>query len=105
MEFYKNKLIDEILDRNFKTWEHTLDTGDFVNSKYSNKIDKYIFNNLKKQFNDVDVYYLLYLKYEGVKLGFFEHLKIWLSGIERKYRVLHPNEYLKFYKKIKNNKK
>ena len=96
MDFYKNDLIDTILERNFKTWEHTLDTGDFVSPKYAQKIDNYIFKNLKVQFAEVDVYYLLHLKYQGIKLGLFERLKIWLSGIECKYQVLHPEEVKKF---------
>lgn len=108
MDFYKNKLMDKVLDRNFKTWEHTLDTGDFVQKKFGDKIDKYIFMNLKKQFYEIEIYCLLKLKYEGIKLGFFEHLKVWWSGIEPKYQVLHPDEYEKFKlnrQKIKNKKK
>ena len=97
MEFYKNDLIDMILERNFKTWEHTLDTGDFISPKYAQKIDDYIFNSLlKKQVKEVDVYYLLHLKYQGIKLGLFERLKIWWSGLEGKYQILHPEEVKKF---------
>ena len=96
MELYKNKLIDKILVRNFKTWEHTLDTGDYVDAKFAKKIDRFIFNNLNRQFKEADIYYLLYLKYQGIKLGIFQCLKIWWSGIESKYRVLHSAEYEKF---------
>ena len=105
MEFYKNDLLDKVLDRNFETWEHTLDTGDFINVKYGNKIDKYIFLNLKKQLNEMDIYYLLKLKYQGIKLGFFASLKVWLSGIEPKYQALHQEEYKNFINKQKLEKK
>ena len=104
MEFYKNKLIDKILDRNFKTWEHTLDTGDFVDAKFGKKIDRFIFNNLKRQFKEADIYYLLKLKYDGIKLGLFDRLKIWLSGIESKYQVMHIKEFEEFKSKKKKKK-
>ncbi len=85
MEFKKNELINETLDKHFETWSHTLDTADFVPTKYLDKIDKIIFNNLKKKLKELEIYNLLYLQEKGYKLGLFQKLRILLSGLKPLY--------------------
>ena len=85
MIFKKNELINETLDRHFETWSHTLDTEDFVPKKYLKKIDKLIFNNLKQKLKECEIFNLLYLQDQGYKLGLFQKLKIWLSGLKPLY--------------------
>ena len=85
MIFKKNELINETLDKHFETWSHTLDTGDFVPQKYLKKIDKLIFNNLKQKLKECEIFNLLYLQDQGYKLGLFQKLKIWLSGLKPLY--------------------
>ena len=48
INYNKNKLINETLVKYYETFEHTLDTIDFVPQKYNAKICKYIFKNLKE---------------------------------------------------------
>lgn len=91
MEFRKNELINETLDKHFETWSHTLDTGDFVPAKYLDKIDKMIFKNLKKKLKELEIYNLLYLQEQGRKLGLFEKLKISLSGLKPLYLTEKKN--------------
>jgi actin-related protein len=57
MEFIKNDLIDRTLERYYLTFRCTLDTSDFVSEKYTKKIEKYIFKNLKKKFREVNTEY------------------------------------------------
>lgn len=85
MEFKKNELINEALDKHFETWSHTLDTADFVPAKYLNKIDRYIFKLLKKKLKELEIYYLLYLQEYGYKLSIFQKLKIYFSGLKPLY--------------------
>ena len=54
MEFIKNELIDEVLNRYFATFQITLDTCDFVPEKYGKKIHKFIFKNMKAKFREVN---------------------------------------------------
>lgn len=54
MDFNKNNLIDETLDRFFETFQHTLDTADFVPAAYGKKIDAYIFKNMKAAFRRIN---------------------------------------------------
>lgn len=54
INYNKNELIDECLVRYYKTFEHTLDTCDYVPEKFNNKILKYIFKNMKRQFKKLD---------------------------------------------------
>ncbi len=88
MIFNKNVLINETLDKHFETWMHTLNTTDFVQKRYLKYIDKVIFENLKKKLKEVDIYNLLYLELQGFKLGFWDRLKIYCSGL----RPLFENE-------------
>lgn len=90
MEFRRNELINDTLDKHFETWSHTLDTADFVPAKYLGKIDKYIFKLLKRKLKETEIFYLLYLKEKGYKLGLFEKLRIAFSGL----RPLYENEEL-----------
>ena len=54
INFNKNKLINETLDKYYDTFSHTLDTTDFVPEKYNKKICKYIFKNMKKAFRKIN---------------------------------------------------
>lgn len=54
INYNKNELIDECLDKYYATFEHTLDTCDYVPEKFNMKILKYIFKNMKKQFKKID---------------------------------------------------
>ncbi|MGN0748176.1 MAG: hypothetical protein ACI4L1_00625 [Christensenellales bacterium] len=85
MEFKKNELINRTIDEYATTWSHTLDTGDFIDAKFLKKIDKYIYNNLKKKFKEIEIYNLLYLQEQGYKLGLFQKLKISFSGLKPLY--------------------
>ena len=87
MEFYKNELINETLDTFVGTWSHLLDSGDFIDSKFLKKIDKYIYKNLVKKFKEIEIYNLLILKDKGIKLGFFDRLRISFSGLEPVFNV------------------
>lgn len=97
MMFDKNEMLNETLDKFFETWHHTLDTSDFVDVKFLKKIDKYIYKNLVKAFKQIDVYSLLVLKDKGVKLGLFDRLKVWFSGVEPIYQA-EKREALKIQK-------
>lgn len=54
LNYNKNKLINECLVRYYETFAHTLDTADFVPEKYNDKINAYIFKNMKKAFKRLD---------------------------------------------------
>lgn len=54
MNFHKNELINSVLDNYYETFSHTLDTAEFVPEKYNQKINKYIFKNMKKAFKKID---------------------------------------------------
>ena len=54
MNFHKNELINSVLDNYYETFSHTLDTAEFVPEKYNDKINKYIFKNMKKAFRQID---------------------------------------------------
>lgn len=85
MQFNKNELINNCIDEYAKTFSHTLNTGDFISPKYLKKIDKYIFKNLKKKFNEIEIYDLLYLQEHGLKLSLFQKLKIAFSKLKYLY--------------------
>ena len=104
MEFKKNELLNDILDKHFETWSHTLDTGDFVPTKYLKKVDKIIFKNLKKKIKECEIYNLLYLKDKGYKLGLFQKLSIWASGLKPLY-LSEKQEKVKKVRKPKHKKR
>lgn len=54
INYNKNKLINECLNKYYETFSHTLDTADFVPEKYNDKINAYIFKNMKKAFKRLD---------------------------------------------------
>ena len=54
LNYNKNKLINKCLLTYYETFAHTLDTSDYVPEKYNNKILKYIFKNMRKQFRKID---------------------------------------------------
>lgn len=54
LNFNKNDLINITLDTFYETFSHTLDTRDFVPTKYADKIDRYIYKNMKIAFKKVD---------------------------------------------------
>lgn len=54
INFNKNKLINETLDKFYETFSHTLDTSDYVPEKFNEKISKYIYKNMKKTFSKID---------------------------------------------------
>ena len=54
LNYNKNKLINECLCKYYETFSHTLDTADFVPETYNDKINAYIFKNMKKAFKCVD---------------------------------------------------
>lgn len=55
INYNKNKLLDEALDRYYTTFKHTLDTADYVPQKFNDKILKYIFKCMRKKFREIDV--------------------------------------------------
>ena len=54
INFNKNKLINQVLEKYYETFSYTLDTVDFVPKEYNEKINKYIFKNMKKHFKKID---------------------------------------------------
>lgn len=54
INFNKNKLINEVLNKYYETFSLTLDTADFVPEEYNDKINKYIFKNMKRHFKKID---------------------------------------------------
>ena len=54
INYNKNKLINQCLVKYYETFAHTLDTSDYVPEKYNDKILKYIFKNMKRQFRKID---------------------------------------------------
>ncbi len=54
LNYNKNKLINECLKKYYETFACTLDTADFVPEKYNDKINAYIFKNMKRAFKRID---------------------------------------------------
>ena len=54
INFNKNKLINETLDKFYDTFSHTLNTADYVPEKFNIKICRYIFKNMKVAFRKID---------------------------------------------------
>ena len=75
INYNKNKLINETLLKYYETFEHTLDTVDFVPQKYNTKICKYIFKNLKSTFKKIDKEDKKYQKEFNKKIKDKEKLK------------------------------
>ena len=54
INFNKNKLINETLNKFYDTFSHTLNTADYVPEKFNMKICRYIFKNMKVAFRKID---------------------------------------------------
>ena len=54
INYNKNKLINECLNKYYETFSCTLDTADYVPGKFNEKILAYIFKNMKRQFKRID---------------------------------------------------
>ena len=54
LNFNKNKLINRTLDEYYNTFQHTLDTADYVPTKFNERICKYIYKNMKKAFKQIE---------------------------------------------------
>ena len=54
INYNKNKLINECLEKYYETFALTLDTADYVPEKFNKRILAYIFKNMKRQFKKVD---------------------------------------------------
>ena len=54
INYNKNKLINQALDKYYDTFAHMLDTTEYVPQKYNDKIGKYIFKNMKRHFKLID---------------------------------------------------
>ena len=54
IDFKKNDLYDKILDRYYTSFAKTLDTDDYVPTKFNDLIIKRYFKNMKKDFKAVD---------------------------------------------------
>lgn len=86
MDFYKNKLINKIFANFKKTYSQTNEALNYVSPKTIKSFDKYVENDFNQKLKEVDIYFLLHLKYDfGLKLGLFQRLKIWWSGLEPLY--------------------
>lgn len=82
MYFFKNGLINKVIDESLGSWSHTLDAGDFVQPQFLRQIDKKIFKNMQKQFKELEIFNLLWLEEKGFKLGLWQKLCIWFSGLK-----------------------
>ena len=54
INYNKNKLINECLEKYYETFARTLDTADYVPEKFNKRISAYIFKNMKRQFKKID---------------------------------------------------
>lgn len=54
LNYNKNRLINQCLQKYYETFAQTLDTADYVPESYNKKILGYIFNNLQKSFKKLD---------------------------------------------------
>ena len=99
INYNKNKLINETLVKYYETFEHTLDTVDFVPQKYNAKICKYIFKNMKQTFKKIDKEDKIYQKEFNKK----QKNKAKLKNQEENPKK--DNKILQFFKKIFNRNK
>lgn len=97
INFNKNKLINQTLDKYYETFEHTLDTADYVPEKYNEKISKYIFKNMKKAFKRIDKEDRKYQKVFKKKVKEKEKLLKVRQEKPKKHRW--PNFFRKLFRK------
>lgn len=83
INYNKNKLINQCLEKYYETFAHTLDTSDYVPEKYNNKILKYIFKNMKRQFKKLDKEDKIYQKAQRKKTR--------LKAKKNKSKEVHSN--------------
>ena len=102
LNFNKNKLINETLDKYYETFSHTLDTADYVPDKFNAKVHKYIYKNMKKTFKKIDKEDRIYQKkllnkekqkkkqQKKNKQSWFSQLccKLRYNRLKRKHRLL-----------------
>ena len=101
MEFKKNDLINETLQKYYETFSYTLDTREYVPDKYNKKIMRYIYKNMKRKFKQVNKEYKQIVKIDkqeqrknekfikqqnGGKKGLFNHIKQFISALFCKKR-------------------
>lgn len=101
INYNKNKLINQTLDKYYETFSHMLDTCDYVPEKYNNKIGKYIFKNMKKLFKLVDKDDKKYQKEFKKKVKEKEKLK----NKQTKPKKERCNIFVKLFKVFKRKNK
>ena len=94
INYNKNKLINETLVKYYETFEHTLDTADYVPQKYNDKICRYIFKNLKSTFKKIDKEDRKYQRDLKIKL------KEKLNKKKKEETPKKHRKWLDFFKKI-----
>lgn len=103
MNFYKNDLIDETLDRFYQTFSHTLDTADYVPDKFNKKIDKYIFKNLKKSFKCINKEDRIYQNQIKKQIKLEKRLE--RKEIKKQNKLKRKEKLKNFFSKLKFKKK
>lgn len=99
INYNKNKLINTTLDKYYETFEHTLDTVDYVPEKYNEKICKYIFKNLKRTFKKIDKEDKIYQKEFNKKVKAKKKQEKIKETPKKKFR------WIDFFKKLFKRKK
>ena len=103
INYNKNKLINQTLVKYYETFEHTLDTADYVPQKYNDKICYYIFKNLKKTFRKIDKEDRIYQREFNKKLKIKAKLKKKSEETPKKHKWL--DFFKKLFKKSQRTKK
>lgn len=99
MNFEKNKFINETMDVYYETFLKTLDTGDYVPEKFFNKINLYIFKNMKSKFKEIDKFYKVYIKVKRIAL------KNSVNLFDKIYLHFKNKKYLGYFKNLEDFKK
>lgn len=105
MNFYKNELINKILDEFFVSWAHTVDVAEYVDEKFLKKIDNYLAKNMFKKFKEVEIYNLLELESKGIKLSLLNRMRVYFSGLRELFQIDKLGFKKKENKKLKEKKK
>lgn len=100
INYNKNKLINETLDKYYDSFSHTLDTADYVPEKFNKKICKYIFKNMKKAFKKIDKEDRKYQRKFKKNLSLKEKKKLKVE------KALKPKKkWFNFFKRKKSERK